>query len=236
MPRIVIATQNPGKVREIATMLAPLDIEGVALDDAGGPFDEPEEHGSTFLENATIKAKAYARTAGMLCLADDSGLVVDALDGRPGVISSHYAFDGETGGDAAMLTRQQRDAKNIDRVLDELDPIEPEARTARFVCAMVLASASGAVLARSEGTFEGRIGVPPGHPHATPADAVPRGANGFGYDPIFLVAPDFIRTSAELDPEAKNKLSHRAEALGAMVRQIRALGPDPTDRGAPDFQ
>jgi len=223
MPTIVLATQNPGKVREISAMLAPRGIDAVGLDDLGRAFDEPDESADTFPENATIKATAYARATGMRCLADDSGLVIDALDGRPGVISSHYAFDGDTTGHAASLTRAARDARNIDRVLDELDAVEPEARTARFVCAMVLVDASGAVLARSEGVMEGRIGLPVNHPHVTPADAVPRGEHGFGYDPIFLVAPDFCRTCAELDPQHKNTVSHRAKALDEMVRKIEHL-------------
>ena len=116
-----------------------------------------------------------------------------------------------------------RDAKNIDKVLDELDAVEPEARTARFVCAMVLVDASGSVLAQSEGVMEGRIGLPVNHPNVTPADAVPRGEHGFGYDPIFLIAPDFCRTSAELDPQHKNTVSHRAKALDEMVKQIDRL-------------
>jgi len=226
MPRIVIATQNPGKVREIAAMLDDRGIEVIGLDDLDGPFDEPDESGSSLLENATIKAKAYAHATGHLCLADDSGLVVDALEGRPGVISSHYAFGGETGGEAAMLSRQQRDAKNIDAVLDDLDAYEPEARTARFKCAMVLASASGTVLAKSEGVMEGRIGLPVSHPKVTPADAVPRGGHGFGYDPIFLVAPEYHHTVGELDAEAKNSVSHRAKALETMVKEIDRLGLD----------
>jgi XTP/dITP diphosphohydrolase len=156
-------------------------------------------------------------------LADDSGLVIDALGGRPGVISSHYAFDGETKGRAAGMSREQRDEHNIDRVLAELDPVDLKDRSARFVCVMVLADADGTVIAASEGKFEGRIGLPVDHPHVTPSDSVPRGHNGFGYDPIFLVAPDYIQTSAELDSAAKNAISHRGQAVRGMIEQIKTL-------------
>lgn len=228
MPTIVLATQNPGKINELRSMLDGSPIEIIGLDDLDTQFAEPDENGSTFIENATIKAAAYAKLTGKHCLADDSGLIIDALDGRPGVISSHYAFDGNAEGEAADMTRQQRDDLNIDRVLRELDPIEPEARTARFTCVMVLASPAGEVLATSEGFFEGRIGLPIDHPHCTPADSVPRGNAGFGYDPIFLVAPDYIQTSAELEPIDKNAVSHRGHAVRAIIERIRSLNLDTT--------
>ena len=223
MSTIVLATQNPGKVAELRALLGGSQIHILGLGDIEDSFPEPEENGDTFLDNATIKAVAYAKATGRPCLADDSGLVIDAIGGRPGVISSHYAFDGEIDEQAARLSRQQRDVRNIDRVLAELDEFEPEERTARFVCVMVLADSDGSILATSEGKFEGRIGLPIDHPHATPSDSVPRGSNGFGYDPIFLVGPDFIQTSAELDSKAKNAISHRGQAVRDMIEQIKTL-------------
>jgi len=223
MSTIALATQNPGKIAELRSLLGGLNIHIIGLSDIEDSFPEPEENGDTFLDNATIKAIEYAKATGRPCLADDSGLVIDAIGGRPGVISSHYAFDGETDGRAAEMTRQQRDDHNIDRVLAELDEFEPEERTARFVCVMVLADSDGSILATSEGKFEGRIGLPVDHPHATPSDSVPRGHNGFGYDPIFLVAPDYIQTSAELDSDAKNTISHRGNAVRDMIEQIKTL-------------
>lgn len=214
MPTIVLATQNPGKVAELQALLQGTDIDLIGLDELGDSFPEPEETGTTFLENATIKAVAYARLTGLACLADDSGLIVDALDGRPGVISSHYAFDGDANGDAASMTRQERDTLNSKRVLDEMTDIPYEQRSARFTCTMVLAEPDGTLLASSVGEFEGRIGR---------VDQVPFGDNGFGYDPIFLVAPDFSRTSAQMNPDEKNAISHRAKAVSAMVQRIQSV-------------
>ncbi|MFI4882172.1 MAG: non-canonical purine NTP pyrophosphatase, partial [Phycisphaerales bacterium JB064] len=158
----------------------------------------------TFEANATIKAVSYARQTGTMCLADDSGLVVDALGGAPGVISSHYSTNGAEDG----RSRAERDAANNARLLRELDGVPAERRTARFVCVMVLADANGDVLATGQGAFEGRIGEQP------------RGSNGFGYDPLFLVAPDFDRTSAELSPDEKNLISHRARAAKDLAEAI----------------
>jgi non-canonical purine NTP pyrophosphatase (RdgB/HAM1 family) len=407
MPEVVLATQNPGKIAELRSLLAPLGCEVLGLADVGDLPPEPEETGSTFEANATIKALAYAEATGRLCLADDSGLIVDALGGRPGVISSHFAFDGRTDGEAAMLSREERDHRNNARLLAELEGIPPEQRTARFVCVMALAGApllsssshgaegfqpsdratpdaglvkrSGgrlphwdvpggtyfltfraepgivfseqerktildaclhghpnrytlhtacvmpdhvhlllrterqpdgrypqgfeivhsiksftanrlnkarerngavwqreyfdrlirtaaegdetdryiqqnpvraglvekamdypfvwrgdiglrpiggleaprsskekapAVLATTTGAFEGRIGLP---------GEVPRGAGGFGYDPLFLVGPDFKRTGAELDKSEKNRLSHRGAAVRAMMEELTAM-------------
>jgi len=210
---IVLATGNPHKVEEMRAIFGASGIDVIGLGDVrGGPFQEPHESGSTFEENATIKALSYAQQTGRLCLADDSGLVVDALDGRPGVISSHYATDGrETG-----VMREERDAANNARVLRELDGVPMEQRAARFVCVMVLAIA-GRTLATSRGAFEGRIGL---------AGNVPRGGNGFGYDPLFLLPAPDARTSAELSTKEKNARSHRARAAEAMAERIRELrGP-----------
>ncbi|HEX8875992.1 MAG TPA: non-canonical purine NTP pyrophosphatase [Phycisphaerales bacterium] len=397
---LLLATANPHKVEEMQAIFAALlpDLRLLSLADLpGGPPPEPAETGTTFEANATIKARAYGVASGMACLADDSGLEIDALQGRPGVISSHYCTDGQETG----MTRAQRDQANNQRVLRELEGVAPEDRTARFVCTMALAFGGGAfqapptpslsplsaksalqspvrkshtdslphweqagatysltfctldsdlspqerqivldacmhwhatrahvevvvvmpdhvhlvvrplqqpdgawpsipwlmqsiktftareinrVRGRSgtlwqdeyfdrivrrdgeledivhyigenpvrkglastwseypfiegarpkewkrrrglegpapapvllvRGTFEGRIGLP---------TEVPRGSHGFGYDPLFLVAPAFTHTGAELDPSEKNRLSHRAAAAGQMAAKIRAL-------------
>ncbi|MBK7403972.1 MAG: non-canonical purine NTP pyrophosphatase [Phycisphaerales bacterium] len=208
MHRIVIATGNPHKVEELREMLALPGLEFVGLADLGRPFEEPAETGTTFEANATIKALAYARQTGLPCLADDSGLEVDALGGAPGVISSHYCTDGrETG-----MSRAERDAANNARLLRELEGIPPARRTARFVCLMVLAAPD--VLATARGAFDGRIGLP---------GTVPRGTHGFGYDPLFLVAPEFAETSAELPPTRKNAMSHRGGAAVAMLAELHRV-------------
>lgn len=212
MPRIVLATANPHKVEELRAIFAADGRSGLALAglDEFGPVPEPPETGRTFEENAALKAAYYAGTTGAWSLADDSGLEIDALDGRPGVISSHYSTDGREEG----LCRAARDQANNARVLRELEGVPPQRRGARFVCVMVLAEPGGRIVARSRGTFEGRIGLP---------GRVPRGAGGFGYDPIFLVAPDFVRTSAELSPADKNTLSHRGRAARAMAARLAEL-------------
>ncbi len=227
---ILVATQNPHKVEEIRAIFDQERVEGVTLRtiaDAGFiNLPEPDEVGSTFQENAVIKAIAYARATHNLCLADDSGLEIDALDGRPGVISSHYATDGKETGQS----RAQRDAANNARVLRELEGTSVAQRTARFRCVMALArplhDASGTfikpvagekgngLLHIASGAMEGAIGIPP---------RVPSGNNGFGYDPLFLVAPDFTRTGAELESSQKNAISHRAAAAKAMATYLRDL-------------
>jgi len=223
MPRIVLATQNDGKVRELRSLtrgtgLDFLELEFVGLGELGEGYEETVENGDSFLANATIKAVAYARATGMHCLADDSGLEVDALGGRPGVISSHYAFEGQTEGTAAGMGRAERDAANNARLLADLKDVAEEQRGARFVCTMVLASPEGEVLATSSGAFEGRIGREgPGK------NRVPRGEQGFGYDPLFLVGPEFERTSAELSAAEKNRLSHRGQAVAGMLAQLDGI-------------
>ncbi|MGD9789027.1 MAG: non-canonical purine NTP pyrophosphatase [Phycisphaerales bacterium] len=211
---IVLATANPHKIAELRAILgaaAPyLRFHSITEASGGRDIPEPSETGTTFEQNATIKAVAYARALRLPCLADDSGLEIDALGGKPGVISSHYSTDGrETG-----LSRAERDAANNARVLRELEGVPEIGRSARFVCVMVLADETGVPLHTSLGTFEGRIGIPP---------AVPRGASGFGYDPLFLVAPEpfsFTKTSAELNDAEKNRLSHRGAAARAMSQHL----------------
>jgi XTP/dITP diphosphohydrolase len=217
MPSIVFASQNPGKVKELQALTQGQNIDIIGLSDFDRDFDEPIEDGTTFLENATIKAIAYAKETGLHCLADDSGLVVDALDGKPGVISSHFAFDGDTEGEASSLSRQERDDHNNQRLLHDLEGIPDDQRTARFTCTMVLASPEGLVLAHTKGEFEGRIGQ---------IGEVPRGDNGFGYDPLFLVAPEFDRSSAQMDPSEKNAISHRAKAVASMIETLGSVFKD----------
>jgi len=211
---VVLATGNPHKVDEMRAIFAECGVKGVAfvgLSDLGVATHEPSETGVTFQENATIKALSYAKQTGLACLADDSGLEVDALGGRPGVISSHYCTDGREAG----MGREERDRLNNERVLKELESVPAEQRGARFVCLMVLAQPGLPIpIYIAKGTFEGRIGALPD---------VPRGANGFGYDPLFLVAPDFRQTSAELPKAEKNRLSHRGKAARAMAAQIAQL-------------
>lgn len=214
MTTIVLATQNPGKIAELQLLLVGSGIDIIGLDSFDRPFDEPSEDGDTFLTNATTKAQAYAKATGHWCLADDSGLMVDALEGKPGVISSHYAFDGDADGEAATMDRAQRDQLNSNRVMRELEGVADADRSARFVCTMVLADPAGTIHATSQGNFEGRIGR---------SDQVPMGEHGFGYDPLFLVGPEFDRTSAQMTPAEKNAVSHRAMAVGGMIEQIRTL-------------
>ncbi len=212
---LVVASGNPKKLAEIAAVLGPAmpRLRLVPLPDAERPLvraiPEPEETADTFAGNAHLKAAAYAQALGRPCLADDSGLVVDALGGNPGVLSARYAA-AEFPGRWAGMTRAERDAANNARLLRELSGVPAAARTARFVCAICVVDASGRTIAACEGTFEGRIGEPP---------RVPAGAHGFGYDPLFLAGRDGARTSAEMDPAEKNALSHRGVAL----RRLAAL-------------
>ena len=197
--RLVVATSNPHKIEEIAAVLAPWGFRVLGLADAGGAdLEEPDETGATFAENARIKAVAYAQALGVPCLADDSGLEVDALGGEPGVRSARWSG---VGGDRAT-----RDAANNRKLIERIAAVPSRERTARFVCAMCLAAPDGTVLAESRGTFEGVV------------VETPRGTNGFGYDP-HLFLPDEGRTSAELSPEEKNARSHR----GAATRAIAAI-------------
>lgn len=200
MKSILFATTNPHKVDEVRAVLEPIGIAVTDLSSFGESFPEPVEDGATFRENARIKAAYYADATQQICLAEDSGLEVDALGGVPGVHSARYA--GTTG------SRAERDSANNRKLLEALRGIPPERRTARFVCAMCLAEPGGRVLAEVEGHYEGVI-----------ADA-PRGSNGFGYDPL-LYLPDARCTSAELSPEAKNARSHRGQAARALAKKLQ---------------
>jgi len=202
--QIVVATGNPGKVREIGAVLAGLPVQVLALSDLA-PMPEPVEDGATFAANARAKARYYARATGLWCLADDSGLVVDALDGRPGIRSARYAADEC----AAGADRGAIDAANNARCLRELKGVPDERRTARFVCHLALAD-SREVLLETSGVIEGCIA------HA------PAGENGFGYDPLFYV-PALGCTTAQLPPERKNEVSHRGQAVREHRRLLRQL-------------
>lgn len=202
MSRILFATSNPHKAEEVRAILEPLGLDVMTLDELGSLPPEPVEDGETFEDNARIKALAYARETGLECLAEDSGLSVDVLGGAPGVHSARYA--GVEG------SRAERDRANNEKLLRELDGVEPARRTARFVCALCLAAPDGSIIAEARGTYEGVI-----------ADA-PRGAGGFGYDPL-LHLPDVGRTSAELSAEEKNARSHRGHAVRAMAGELSRL-------------
>lgn len=201
-PAILFATSNPHKLEEVAAIFAGRGLTIIGLDALDALPPEPVEDGETFKANARIKALAYARATGRTCLADDSGLEVDALAGAPGVHSARYAGTG--------MTRAERDAANNARLLRRLRDVPPDRRTARFVCAMCLADPDGTIVAESRGTYDGVI------------TDQPRGANGFGYDPL-LYLPDAKCTSAELTPEAKNARSHRGEAARALMAVVTAL-------------
>ncbi len=185
MPRLLLATNNPGKAAEFRQLLAGCGWELVTPVELGLTI-QVEETGQTYAENATLKAVEYARAGGLVTLADDSGLEVDALDGRPGVLYARYA--------GADRTDQER----VQALLEELAGVHDDERTARFRCVIAIADTTGRV-ELMDGTVEGRIGHEP------------RGENGFGYDPIFLL-PDRGMTTAELPPDEKNAVSHRAMA------------------------
>lgn len=192
MKRLVLASNNPGKLREIGALLEKLSIEVIAQ----GRLDiaEAEEPHGTFLENALAKARHASRICGLAALADDSGLCVDALGGEPGVSSAYYA--GREG------SREERDARN-NRKLLEL--VSDENRNAYYCCVMVLLRhADDPRPLVAEGLWRGEIA------------RAPRGANGFGYDPLFYLR-DLGKTAAELDPALKNRISHRGQALEKLL-------------------
>lgn len=202
-PRLMVATRNRHKSDEIRAMIGDR-FEVVDANDLEG-LPEIEETGTSFLENATLKAAGISRCVGGLVLSDDSGLEVDALDGRPGVWSS--SFGGEEG----------NHARNNQRMLREMGGVPADCRAARFRCVMVIARA-GEVLADFSGAVEGRI------------IGELRGDGGFGYDPLFV--PDgFEQSFAELGGEVKNRLSHRARALGKVVVWLERQGPEGPNEG-----
>lgn len=201
---IILATGNPGKLREFQEVLADLPVEIRGLKDLS-PIPEPAEDGDTFAANARAKASYYAQATQQWCLADDSGLVVEALGGEPGVRSARYAAD-ECG---AGAKRAEIDAANNRKLLRELADVPDEQRTARFVCHLALSDGQR-VLIETFDTIEGRM------IHQA------RGDNGFGYDPLFLV-PELGKTTAELPSDQKNAISHRGKAARHFALLLRGL-------------
>ena len=192
--KVVLASSNPGKLAELNALLQPAGLQFVSQDALG--VEPPEETGLTFVENALIKARAACAATGLPALADDSGVVVDALGGAPGVRSARYAGDGAS------------DADNVAKLLDALEDVAAPERTAAFVCAIVyLRHARDPCPIVCEGIWEGRI-----------LD-VARGAGGFGYDPVFFV-PALGRTAAELSRAEKNAVSHRGQALAQLLSRL----------------
>jgi XTP/dITP diphosphohydrolase len=196
MRKLLVATHNAGKVREYRQLLADLPLEVTYLDEEGVDFDV-EETGESFTENAVQKAAAYAEATGLWTWADDSGLEVDALDGAPGIRSSRYAGPGAS------------DEDRYRKLLRELEGVPWEARTARFRCVVAITTPEGEVRS-APGRCEGIIGFKP------------RGSHGFGYDPVFFM-PQFDRTMAELSPEVKNRISHRARAAQEAKKLLREM-------------
>lgn len=192
--KIIVATGNEGKMDEIRQILGRENIDFASLKDENLQDVEIVEDGSTFEENAMIKARKISEITGQMVLADDSGLEVDYLDRAPGIYSARY-----------MGEDTSYDIKN-NHIIKLLEGVPEEKRTARFVCAMACAFPDGRSLT-TRGVIEGRIGYEQ------------RGDNGFGYDPIFYV-PEFGCTTAELAPEEKNKVSHRGRALTAMYQEL----------------
>lgn len=196
MKTVIIATKNKGKAKEFESLFAAKGYEVKTLLDVPGSPDV-EETGTTFEENAILKAEAISKLYQQVVIADDSGLMVDALDGRPGVYSARYAGEDKS------------DEANTSKVLCELAGVPTEKRTARFYCALAIASPNQDTVTVS-GTMEGLI------------TEQPVGENGFGYDPIFFVQ-EVAKTTAELSKEEKNKISHRAHALKALEGKLAAF-------------
>jgi XTP/dITP diphosphohydrolase len=198
LTRVVIASNNPGKLRELSALLKPLGIEAAPQKDFAIP--EAEEPHSTFLENALAKARHAANLAGLPALADDSGLCVASLFGEPGVHSAYYA--GRDG------SREERDARNNAKLVEQL--LAAADRTAFYYCALVLVRHfDDPTPLVADGTWPGQI------------VSQPRGDNGFGYDPHFQVAGTSL-TAAQMAPEEKNRVSHRGQALAALAAKLRA--------------
>jgi XTP/dITP diphosphohydrolase len=195
--RLLVATHNKGKVAEYADILGDRGIAWLTLDEAGVKDDVPET-GATFRENAILKAEAYAQQTGLMTLADDSGLEVDALGGRPGVLTARYGGPGLSAADRYRL------------LLAELSGVPIHRRTARFHCVVALAGPDGGILGTADGVCEGVIALEPG------------GDGGFGYDPVFFI-PDMGLTMAQLPPETKHAISHRGGAVRAIAPLLHSI-------------
>jgi XTP/dITP diphosphohydrolase len=192
--RVVLASGNSGKLRELASLLAPFGFDLVSQSTLG--LQTPPETGTTFAENALLKACHAAAMTNLPALADDSGIEVDALGGRPGIYSARYAGEGAS------------DQANLRKMLEEMRDVPAPQRTARYQSVIAfVTSATDTKPILASGTWEGTL------------ISAPRGLGGFGYDPIF-VPRGFDRTAAELDPGEKNSLSHRGQALRALVTQL----------------
>ena len=195
--KLLVATGNAGKLREVSQILQGLPFHVVSLKDLGLNMTV-EETGETFTDNAILKANAYCEAAGMLTMADDSGLVVDALGGRPGVRSARYGGDGLSDEDRVRL------------LLKEMNAVPWEERSARFRCVIALAWPDGR-FETVDGAVEGFI------------QHQPKGSNGFGYDPIFHL-PEFGCTTAQLDTADKNRISHRGQAVRLAADLLMKIG------------
>ncbi|OQA00493.1 MAG: dITP/XTP pyrophosphatase [Planctomycetes bacterium ADurb.Bin401] len=211
--KILVATTNPGKLKEISEMLD-FDIEWKSLADFPD-IKEVEEDGKTFAENAQKKALGYAKQTGLWTLADDSGLVVDALGGLPGVNSARFSGQSRDNShpsrdsNGAVVNRDLIDHKNMAKLLSLMENIPDEKRTARFACCLCLA-APDKILAETSGSLQGTI------------IRKEQGTNGFGYDPIFYI-PGLKKTVAQLDSEQKNNISHRGRAIEKLKPILRQL-------------
>ena len=196
--QLLIATGNSGKVREYAELLSGISFELVSLKDLGITH-EVDETGETFEENAWLKASEYAALSGLLTLADDSGLEVDALGGDPGVRSARY------GGDAC-----QGDEDRVNLLLKNLEDVPWDKRTARFRCAIAVVESGGTAVTQAKGSVDGMI------------QYSPQGNDGFGYDPVFFI-PSHYRTLAQISLAEKNQLSHRGNAAKIVVESLKKL-------------
>jgi XTP/dITP diphosphohydrolase len=195
--KLLVATHNQGKVNEFAQMLADLDVTWLSLDDVG-VMQDVAETGNTFRDNAILKAQAYALETGMLTLADDSGLEVDALGGQPGVYTARYGGKGLSPSERYHL------------LLANMRQVAPADRTARFRAAIVLAQADGTIVGEAEGVCEGLIATEPA------------GEGGFGYDPVFYL-PEWGMTMAQVGSAVKHQISHRGQALKKIEPVLRVL-------------
>ena len=202
MPQVVLGSRNPGKAREIAALLNPLGIELLSVTEFPGVADVVED-GSSFEENASKKARETALAVNRWVIAEDSGLAVDALGGAPGIYSARFSGEGAT------------DEKNNQKLIQELEGVPDAKRGAKYVCHVAVADATGEVRLNVECECRGWI------------TTEPRGSNGFGYDPYFLI-PEYHQTFGELSPLVKKVLSHRARAMRSVTQDlVKALASQP---------
>ncbi|MCX7747604.1 MAG: XTP/dITP diphosphatase [Clostridia bacterium] len=199
MRKFIVATRNKGKLKEIQEILRGFQVDVISMEEAG-IFKDIEETGTTFEENAMIKAKEVLKLTGEIVMADDSGLEVDCLDGAPGIYSARFAGEGAS------------DEDRNNKLLSMLQGVELEKRTARFVCAVAVVFPDGREFT-VKGICEGYIGFEP------------KGTNGFGYDPLFYM-PEYNMTTAQMKSEDKHKISHRGRALKKMVEEFKKIDLD----------